>query len=204
MKEFTVTMGLMDLVPVILFCWGSVILIKIMYGKMTKAQFALFSAGTVNITLAGFCKALYKILYGAGICDFTALSDMFFPVQSIGFMLAGLGVLFMVLNHKDEFFAAAVAPPVFFSGTMIFVILMCVGLGCMDIGLCVQGARDHKKKVIPFLLISFVCCLSMGYLSSRDFTLAIFNWIAEGINIIGQGCLLAAAMIYRGKNTKQA
>lgn len=203
MKEFTVSMGLMDLVPVILFCWGSVILIRLMYSKMTKAQFALFSAGTVNITLAGFCKALYKILYGAGICDFTSLSDMFFPVQSIGFMFAGLGVLFMVLNHKDEFFAALAAPPAFFSGTMIFVVLMCVGLGCMDIGLCVQAARDHKKKAIPFLIIAFVCCLSMGYLSSRDFTQAYFNWIAEGINIIGQGSFLGAALICRASSKEK-
>ena len=35
--------------------------------------------------------------------------------------------------------------------------------------------------------------LMMGYLSSRDFTQASMNWIAEDVNLAGQAVLLAAA-----------
>ena len=39
----------------------------------------------------------------------------------------------------------------------------------------------------------FVLMLGMGYLSSRDFTQASMNWIAEGVNLVGQGIFLLAA-----------
>lgn len=197
MKEFSVAMALVDFIPVILFCSGSIILQRIMYDKMSKSQFALFAAGTVDVTMAGVCKALYKLLYGAGACDFEALNNVFFPVQSFGFLLAGLGVLLMITSHKDRFSLKAVGAPVFFSGTFIFVTLMCLGLGCMNIGLSIQAARDGRKKTIPFFLIAFICSLCMGYLSSKDFDRAIFNWIGEAVNIVGQGAFLAAAIIYK-------
>ena len=35
----------------------------------------------------------------------------------------------------------------------------------------------------------------MGYLSSRDFAQASMNWIAEGVNVVGQGALLAGTLM---------
>ena len=35
----------------------------------------------------------------------------------------------------------------------------------------------------------------MGYLSSRNFDGALMNWIAEGVNTVGQGALLAGAIL---------
>ena len=198
MKEYSVVMALVDFIPVIFFCSGSIILQRLMYDRMSKGQFALFAAGTVDITMAGVCKALYKLLYGAGVCDFTSLNNVFFPVQSFGFLLAGLGVLLMVLNKPDKFMTRSVAvAPAVFSGTFFFVTLMCLGLGCMNIGLSVQAARDGKKKTIPFFIVAFICSLCMGYLSGKDFDKAVFNWIGEFVNIIGQGCFLAAAILYK-------
>lgn len=192
-------MALVDFIPVVLFCIGAVILQREMYDRMGKGQFALFAAGTTNVCLAGTCKALYKLLYALHICDFIALSDMFFPVQSIGFMLAGLGVIAMLAMPGKRDSLKAVAAPVVFSGTMLFVVIMCLGIGMTDIGLSVQAAKENKKKAIPFFIIAFVSSLAMGYLSSRDFSKAIYNWIAEGINSLGQAAFLAAALIYRKK-----
>ena len=42
--------------------------------------------------------------------------------------------------------------------------------------------------------VAFVCCLGMGYLSSQDFAQASMNWIAEGVNVVGQGMLLMGAL----------
>ena len=100
MKDFSVSMALVDYIPVAFFAIAAIILMRDLYNKMSKVSFALFSAGSINIVCAGALKATYKLLYAAGACDFEALNHMFFPVQSIGFLLAGIGVLLMVLPKK--------------------------------------------------------------------------------------------------------
>ncbi len=196
MKDFSVSMALVDFIPVIFFAAASVILMRDLYNKMSKGAFALFAAGTIDITCAGALKALYKLLYAAGVCDFEALNTMFFPVQSIGFLLAGIGILALITHRQGKNAALAVAPPVFL-GTFVFVGLMVAGLGLMDAGLCIIAAKMKKPRFIVLFVLSFVCSLCMGYLSSRDFAQASMNWIAEGVNVIGQGTFLAGAWLLR-------
>ena len=191
MNDFSIGMAIVDYIPVILFGYGSAVLQRDLYQKMTKASFALFAAGTINVFAAGFLKATWKLLYAAGICDFAALNAMFFPVQSIGFLLAGLGILVMLCKRKKAL--CAVAPPVF-SGTFLFVALMVAGLACIDGGLCYIAHNLKKRSAIVFFAVSFFCSLCMGYLSSRDFTQAFMNWLAQGINICGQGAFLCGAL----------
>ena len=46
-----------------------------------------------------------------------------------------------------------------------------------------------------FLFVAFMILgLGMGYLSSKDFAEASMNWIAEGVNVVGQGCFLWGAL----------
>lgn len=194
MKDFSVSMALVDYIPVIFFALASVILMRDLYNKMSKGAFALFAAGTIDITCAGALKATYKLLYALGACDFEALNDMFFPVQSIGFLLAGIGILAMLCHKQSEAAVMAVAPPVF-SGTFVFVGLMVAGLGIMDAVLCILSAKLKKPGLIALFVLSFVCSLCMGYLSSQDFAEASMNWIAEGVNVVGQGALLAGAVL---------
>ena len=101
MKDFSVSMALVDFIPVILFGVAAVLLMRDLYNKMSKGSFALFAAGTIDIFCAGALKATYKLLYAAGVCDFEALNAMFFPVQSIGFLLAGVGLV-ALLCHKQS------------------------------------------------------------------------------------------------------
>lgn len=198
MKNFTIMMALADYIPVVCFGAASVLLMRDLYNKMSKGAFALFAAGTIDVFFAGALKALYKLLYAAGVCDFQPLNAMFFPVQSIGFLLAGLGILAMLCHRQSGARALMVAPPVF-SGTFVFVTLMVVGLGMMDAVLCILSVKLKKPLLILLFAVSFVSSLCMGYLSSRDFTQASMNWIAEGINILGQGALLAGAiLLHRG------
>ena len=194
MKEFSVSMAFVDLVPVLLFAAAGLILMRDLYNKMSKGAFALFAAGLIDVTCAGALKALYKLLYAAGICDFTPLSQMFFPAQSIGFLLAGIGILAMLLHRQGKNAVYAAAPPVF-TGTFVFVSFMVLGLGLLDGALCVLMRKLKKPGLIPFFLISFVASLCMGYLSSRDFAKASMNWIAEGTNVIGQGAFLIGAIL---------
>ena len=194
MNNFSVPMALVDYIPVVLFFFASAILMRDLYDKMTKASFALFAAGALNITIAGALKATWKLLYAAGVCNFEALDHMFFPVQSIGFLLAGAGILMILLKKTGGTAVLAVAPPIF-SGTFVFVGLMVAGLGVMDAVLCILAVKLKKPWIIALLALSFVCSLGMGYLSSQDFAEASMNWIAEGVNIVGQGTLLLSVIL---------
>ncbi len=194
MKDFSVSMALVDFIPVLFFAAAAVILMRGLYNKMSKGAFALFAAGTINVTCAGALKALYKLLYAAGACDFEALNAMFFPVQSIGFLFAGIGLIAMLCARQTKATAIAAVPPVF-SGTFVFVTLMVAGLGLMDAVLCIISVKMKKPALIALFALSFVCSLGMGYLSSKDFAEASMNWIAEGVNIVGQGTLFAGALL---------
>ncbi len=193
MNDFSISMALVDYIPVIFFAIAAVILQRDLYNKMSKGAFALFAAGTINVVFSGGLKAMWKLLYAMGACDFEALDAMFFPVQSIGFLLAGIGILAMLV-HKQTKAALAVAPPVF-SGTFIFVGFMVAGLGVMDACLCILAVKLKKPALIAVFALSFICSLCMGYLSSQDFTEAYMNWMAEGINTVGQGLLLLGAYL---------
>lgn len=196
MKQFSISMAIVDYIPVLFFTVAAIMLQRDLYSKMSKGAFALFAAGTIDIMFAGFSKATYKLLYATGICDLQALNTLFFPVQSIGFLLAGIGILAMIVHKQTENAALAVAPP-FVKGTFFFVGLMCVGLFMIYLVLCVLAIKLKKPILIIVFIVSFLCTLFMGYLSTKDFNLSYMNWIAQSVNIVAQGLLLYGAFALR-------
>jgi hypothetical protein len=195
MNDFSVSMALVDYIPVVFFFFATALLMRDLYDKMTKAAFALFAVGTLNVTIAGSLKATWKLLYAAGVCNFEALNAMFFPTQSIGFLLAGIGIILMLIKNPNRRATALTVAPPLFSGTFLFVGLMIAGLGVMDTVLCILSVKLKKPWLIAIFALSFVCSLCMGYLSSQDFAKASMNWIAEGVNVVGQGTLLIGAWL---------
>lgn len=192
MYNFTIPMALMDFIPVLFFGYGAALLQRDLYNKMRKSHFALFAAGTINIFAAGFLKALWKLLYAANICDFQALNTMFLPVQSIGFLLAGLGIVLMLTNRKNV--CLAMAPPVF-SGSVIFIMMMVLGLGSICTVLSIFAVKMKKKGAMVLFIAAFLCSMGMGAMSGQDVTQAWVNWVEQGINCIGQGLLMAGVIV---------
>ncbi len=186
--EFSVLMGLADFVPVILFLISLVLMQRDLYNKMPKYAFACFAAGTINVFTAGFLKALWKTLYAAGVCDFQVLNTMFLPTQSLGFLLAGLGIILMFTGRKSTALSAAV--PTVFKGTVVFISMMVLGLGTICACLSVLAARMKKKGLIPIFVLCFFVYMAMGYLGSRGENSAAANWIEQGVNTLGQALLL--------------
>lgn len=187
MYNFTIPMALVDFLPVLFFGYAAALLQRDLYDKMRKSHFALFAAGTINIFAAGFLKATWKLLYAAGICDFQALNTMFLPVQSIGFLLAGLGIALMFITRKKVLLA--VAPPVF-SGSIIFIMMMVLGLGAICTCLSILAVKMKKKGAMILFILAFLCSMGMGAMSGQDATQAWVNWIEQGINCVGQGLLM--------------
>ena len=72
---------------------------------------------------------------------------------------------------------------------------MVLGLGLIDAVLSILSVKLKKPWLIALFAVSFVCSLCMGYLSSKDFAEAAMNWIAEGVNVVGQGTFLAGVIL---------
>ena len=80
---------------------------------------------------------------------------------------------------------------------------MVAGLGLIDAVLCILAVKLKKPALIAIFVVSFICSLGMGYLSSKDFAEASMNWIAEGVNVVGQGALFAGAYLLHMNGLKE-
>ena len=193
MYNFTVPMALMDYVPVAFFAVTAVILLRDLYNKMFKGAYALLAAGSVNVFMAGFCKATWKLLYAASICDFVALEEMFMPVNSLGLLFVGLSLIGMLCWKRKDAMLSVV--PVAFTSSMPFIMMMVVGLGGLCAGLSVLAAKMKKAPVMVLFILSFVCAMAMGYMSSQDSTQSWVNWVEQSINTVSQLCLMLGVII---------
>ena len=191
----SVGLALFDYVPVTLFLITSIVLQRCLYNKMSKGAFALFSSGTIFVFIAGFFKATWKLLYCANICDFYKLSECMFPMQGTGFVLAGTALVAMLTakqeSRDERLYSAA---PALYAGTMIFVAFNCAGIIAIGTCLSILAKKMGKKSVIPFFVVAVIGMIMMGYLSSKDFSQPIFNWIAEAVNTVAQASLLAGSL----------
>ena len=192
--DFTIEMALVDYIPVAFFAIAAVILMGDLKSKMSTLNFLVFSLGVSGVAIAGACKATWKLIYAASNVDIAFLNKMFFPTQSVGFLLAGVGILAMLIAKKNRVYGV---------NTFVFIGMMVAGLGILDAGLCVLAAKLKKGGVIAIFVLSFICSLCMGYLSSQDFAEAIWNWIAEGINVVGQGTLLLGVVMLHKNGLKE-
>ena len=204
----TVPMALVDYIPVCCFLIASIVLQRTLYAEMSKGAFALFAAGTIMVFVAGFFKATWKLLYAFGICDFQALNQSFFPMQSTGFLLAGLGCVALAFFRQQEdggqSVLAGAAAPAAFKGTFVFVAAMVAGVALMDFSLAKIARKRGAALAATLFVVSFVFALGMGYLSSKDFASPAMNWIAEGVNVCGQAIFLVASIILARKGAAKA
>ncbi len=79
MEGFTVTLALVDAIPVLLF-GGSMLLLASRFGH------PLFILGAGISTLAGCCKVAWKLILGIWKKDLRWLNKPFVPMQATGFL----------------------------------------------------------------------------------------------------------------------
>ena len=188
MHDFSIEMALVDYIPVILFALAGAILASDLKNKMAGFNYLIFNLGVWGVFAAGAAKATWKLLIAATGTNIEILNKMFFPTQSIGFLLAGLALISMLIAKKNRLNGV---------NTFVYIGMMVAGLAIMDTVLAILACKLKRGGAVLLFILSFVCSLCMGYLSSRDFTEAIWNWIAQSINIVGQGSLLLGAISLR-------
>lgn len=221
MKEYSIPMAVFDLLPVVFFIAGTMTIAGDMKQKMTLPSRILFVGGSWIVGAAGLLKALYKLAYSTGLGDPAWMSRQFFYNQAFGFLLAGVGLTLAVTrldsraggstdggsdsggSGSDSDGAGSgssgsgagklysiVPIPI-----MALVGMMVAGLAALDASLCFLAAKLKKRSALVLFIVSFFLCLGMGYLSSKNFEKASMNWIAEGINAVGQLAFLAGCEI---------
>ena len=117
---------------------------------------------------------------------------MFMPVNSIGLLLVGISLILMLcLKKKSVMLSAA---PVAITSSLPFIAMMVLGLGGMCASLSVLAKKLKKGKVMILFVLSFFFAMAMGYMSSRDSTLAWVNWAEQSINTVSQLCLLLGTL----------
>ena len=204
-----ILLAFVDLIPVFLFLFGIIIYQRLFYNKMSKGAFAIYATGGITIFVAGLIKAIHKILYYTEVCDFTRLEQAFFPMQTVGYVLLGIAVIAILFFNQHEvnsnnqlksfIFVPILAAPAVYSGTMVFVSLMVLGVIIHDTALIIYATRLKKDKVLTIILvsISLFMTLGMGYLSSQE---GINDWIKEIVNTVAQGAFFLSALLFKKNN----
>ena len=212
MKEYSIPMALFDMLPVIFFMTGTTTIAADMRQKMTLPSKILFVGGSWIVGAAGLLKALYKLVFSTGMGDPAWMSGQFFYNQAFGFLLAGIG-LTLAVTRLDKAQPGGAGSGGSGSGgskggsgsgklysvvpipVMALVGIMVAGLAALDASLCFLAAKLKKRSALVLFIVSFFLCLGMGYLSSKNFEKASMNWIAEGVNAVGQLAFLAGCGI---------
>ena len=194
--DFTIEMALVDYIPVLFFTIAGIILLCDLKNKMNNLVFVIFTIGIIDIAIAGACKATWKLIYAASQVNIQFLNDIFFPTQSMGFLLAGAALVMMLVMKKNK-------GEVRHYSVMGYIIIMVAGLAFIDTALSIISVKLKRGGLIALFVVSFVCSMGMGYISSQDFSEAIWNWIAEAINIVGQGALLIGTVSLHKNGLKE-
>ncbi len=192
MGEWNLPLALLDIVPVVLFFFGTVELMKAFYPNMSQAQYSMFSAGGIMIFLAGMMKAVWKMLLVLGICDYAILSDSFFPVQSTGFVLAAFStVRFAGTKQKKSDYENFSAVPVMAS-KMPFIILTFLGTTVFYGSLTAIGVKKNKMIAV-FFISAYAFNMIQVFLASKFDSSSLMNWLAEIVNTLAQTCMWLGA-----------
>ena len=191
MNGITVTMAIVDFIPVVLFFAAAVLLQNDLYSKLSKTKYTLLSAGSLMIFIGGALKATWKILYALNICDYQALDISFFPFQGIGFLLVFLSLTGICSKKFSKIYSVV---PVFTSN-MPFVILQVIGCAGTQFMLMGKSLQMKKKSAFAMYIIAFIFMLAMGYLSAKFDDSSSMHWLAQCTNIRSQGTFLAGTFI---------
>ncbi len=109
--EFTVSLALFDLIPVAVFLVAVILMQQTFYQYMNSVCYTLYSTGTVMVFVGGLFKALWKLFYALGFCDFQVLNSSNIPLQSVGFLIAGVALLSFTLGRKIKPFPKEIKKP---------------------------------------------------------------------------------------------
>lgn len=199
----TVAMALVDCVPVVLFMAAAVILQRDLYDQLPKGAYSLVAAGSIMAFLGGFMKALWKILYATGVCDYVLLDHALFTLQGPGFLLFFLGLTGLFWKGEKNAASALVGAPVVTTTSAPFIVMQVVGLGGAQVLLAVAGVRRGARLVPVAFAFAFVFMLGMGYLGAKFDDSSSMHWVAQLTNTLSMACFLWGTLMLHAADPKK-
>ena len=199
----TVAMALVDCVPVALFMVAAVILQRDLYDQLPKGAYSLVAAGSIMAFLGGFMKALWKILYATGVCDYVLLDHALFTLQGPGFPLFFLGITGLFWKGEKNAASALVGAPVATTTSIPFIVMQVVGLGGAQVLLAVAGARRGARLAPVAFAFAFVFMLGMGYLGAKFDDSSSMHWVAQLTNTLSMACFLWGTLMLHAADPKK-
>lgn len=194
MNGITVSMAIVDFIPVVLFFIAAVMLQRDLYNKMVKGAFALLAAGSIMVLIGGAYKALWKILYATGACDYPALDIAFFPTQAPGFLLV-FAALVAMLTRKGKGGAPLLAAVPVYESNLPFIAGQTLGCAGMQICLFLIAKRMKRPLACALFAVAFISMMGMGYLGAKFDDSSSMHWLAQVTNIVSQCALLSGVCV---------
>jgi hypothetical protein len=90
-----------------------------------------------------------------------------------------------------------------FASSTPFIMMMVVGLGGLCAGLSVVSVKMKKAPAMILFILSFVCAMAMGYMSSQDSTQSWVNWAEQSINTVSQASLMLGVIVLHKNGLKE-
>lgn len=213
MNEISVVMGIVDIIPVVIFLIANLKLMDALHNKLAYNKYAILASGAYMLFFGGICKILWKFLYAFKVCDYVTLTECFFPMQSIGFILLCVGVGSAVFAKKlpsggATLLSVAAIPVV--TSHMPFLLITLIAMTCFNVILVIGNIKLKNPKGILWLVLSYIgmlCNCFIGVMANgSDEAVAIFHWIAELSHIFAEVFLLICVldMIKHGLKDKNA
>jgi hypothetical protein len=178
---YSFSLALVDFVPSTVFAIGAYFLIKLVRMECDKFCTNIMLVGSLLVFLAGFFKALWKLLYVANITDFRLLSELQFVLLAPGFLLMLISAVRFSRSRKITQLPLLAMVP--WKIPFLFVmVLSSLGMHGILTYICFQR---HTKMAAAGFIIAFLCVLGMGGMASGEQT-EMMQWIEESINSVGQ------------------
>ena len=232
MNGITIWMALVDTIPVVFFLLATMVLIKDFGAEADKGKimdYTFISGGALMLFGGAMLKLGWKFAYALNICDYYTLTESFFPMQTIGFAMLGMGVLGYL---RDDNKKAIIARSIF--GGLIGILFVAITI------MFTSGAKAEAvleaNQVLPYEShMPFLLCTFIGFMvtlvafmviafrrKAKVWAIAFFvcviffivqaitgsmfdgtpgmHWIAQCSNIVAQSALwLGTKGIYKAK-----
>jgi hypothetical protein len=195
METYPISLAIFDFVPTTAFLIGAFFLVKtglICRGKPCSRMLML---GGLLIFLGGTFKAVWKLLFTAGIADIQWMSQGQFVYSSIGFLALFVSVLRMIRTRQKQLAGSPVLGIAAWKIPFLFLMTL-TSLGAEGILVYLSFKRNVPLAAVGFAF-GVLGILAMGALASADQTLTM-QWVEESINAIGQlGFMSGSILLFR-------
>lgn len=233
MNGITLWMAFVDAIPVVVFLFAALTIMKD-FGEDVKEKglsgYMLFSSGALMLFAGAILKVAWKTMYALNICDYTTFSESFFPMQTLGFCMAGMGIMDYICKDRKKatiikvvygaiMFAICTFFIMAFSGAakegwtptgtevfvyeshMPFLLGTFVGFMTLQISLMVLAVKRKKKLLIIAFAFSMFFMIVEAFAGSMFDGSSIMHWIAQYIHLFAEiGLLIGAKGLYKAKH----